>query len=208
MAGGAEAGSGSAASRPASRGPCGSPKSHLLLSSGVSPLVSMVKATDAGKKKRLGEVRMIRREEYAEVAMESKVEMIRALVPLGLMHVQELLDEEVRALAGERYRRKETASVGRRGVDGTGRGRTAASGGHPMTTLDLATVDHLLTTTRSVRKRLDLTRPVEPEMLERCIEIALQAPTGSNAQGWHFVVAMVRSSDTRKGHGHSIGQTR
>jgi nitroreductase len=57
-----------------------------------------------------------------------------------------------------------------------------------MTTLDLATVDHLLTTTRSVRKRLDLTRPVEPEVLERCIEIALQAPTGSNGQGWHFVV--------------------
>jgi nitroreductase len=57
-----------------------------------------------------------------------------------------------------------------------------------MTTLDLATVDRLLTTTRSVRKRLDLTRPVEPEVLERCIEIALQAPTGSNGQGWHFVV--------------------
>ena len=57
-----------------------------------------------------------------------------------------------------------------------------------MATLDLATVDHLLTTTRSVRKRLDLTRPVEPAVLERCIEIAFQAPTGSNAQGWHFVV--------------------
>ena len=54
--------------------------------------------------------------------------------------------------------------------------------------MDLATVDHLLTTTRSVRKRLDLTRPVEPEVIERCIEIALQAPTGSNLQGWHFMV--------------------
>jgi nitroreductase len=54
--------------------------------------------------------------------------------------------------------------------------------------MDLATVDHLLTTTRSVRKRLDLTRPVEPEVIERCIEIALQAPTGGNAQNWHFVV--------------------
>jgi nitroreductase len=54
--------------------------------------------------------------------------------------------------------------------------------------MDLATVDHLLTTTRSVRKRLDLTRPVEPEVVEKCIEIALQAPTGGNAQGWHFVV--------------------
>ena len=54
--------------------------------------------------------------------------------------------------------------------------------------MDLATVDHLLTTTRAVRKRLDLARPVEPEVLERCIEIALQAPSGSNRQGWHFVV--------------------
>jgi len=54
--------------------------------------------------------------------------------------------------------------------------------------MDIATVDDLLTTTRSVRKRLDVRRPVEPEVLERCIEIAFQAPTGSNAQGWHFVV--------------------
>jgi nitroreductase len=54
--------------------------------------------------------------------------------------------------------------------------------------MDLATVDHLLTTTRSVRKRLDLNRPVEPEVIAECLEIAIQAPTGSNAQGWHFVV--------------------
>jgi nitroreductase len=54
--------------------------------------------------------------------------------------------------------------------------------------MDVAAVDHLLTTTRSVRKRLDLERPVEPAVVARCIEIALQAPTGSNAQGWHFVV--------------------
>jgi nitroreductase len=57
-----------------------------------------------------------------------------------------------------------------------------------MPAMDLATVDHLLTTTRAVRKRLDLTRPVESEVIERCVEIAYQAPTGSNAQGWHFVV--------------------
>lgn len=54
--------------------------------------------------------------------------------------------------------------------------------------MDLAVADELLTTTRSVRKRLDLKRPVEPAVLERCIEIALQAPTGSNTQGWSFVV--------------------
>lgn len=54
--------------------------------------------------------------------------------------------------------------------------------------MDLSTVDKLLTSTRSVRKRLDLERAVEPEVIMECIEIALQAPTGSNAQGWHFVV--------------------
>lgn len=54
--------------------------------------------------------------------------------------------------------------------------------------MDVAAADHLLTTTRSVRRRLDFTRPVEPAVIERCIAIALQAPTGSNAQGWHFVV--------------------
>ncbi|HME73500.1 MAG TPA: nitroreductase family protein [Myxococcota bacterium] len=54
--------------------------------------------------------------------------------------------------------------------------------------MDVAALDHFLTTTRSVRKRLDLKRPVPPRLIEQCIEIALQAPTGSNAQGWHFVV--------------------
>ena len=53
--------------------------------------------------------------------------------------------------------------------------------------IDLKAADELLTTTRSVRKRLDLARPVPPELLEECIEIALQAPTGSNSQGWQFL---------------------
>jgi nitroreductase len=63
--------------------------------------------------------------------------------------------------------------------------------------MDLAAADHLLTTTRSVRKRLDFSRPVDTAVLERCIDIALQAPTGSNQQGWHFVV--VTDADKRKG---------
>jgi nitroreductase len=53
--------------------------------------------------------------------------------------------------------------------------------------LDLS-ADDLLTTTRSVRKRLDLTRDVPPEVVRECIEVAVQAPTGSNRQGWHWVV--------------------
>lgn len=56
-----------------------------------------------------------------------------------------------------------------------------------MGTLDL-TPDELLSTTRAVRKRLDLTRPVERELLEECFQLAMQAPTGGNAQGWHFIV--------------------
>jgi nitroreductase len=50
------------------------------------------------------------------------------------------------------------------------------------------TADEVLTTTRSVRKRLDLERPVPLDLVRECLEIALQAPSGSNRQTWHFVV--------------------
>ncbi len=53
---------------------------------------------------------------------------------------------------------------------------------------DLAVTDRLLTTTRAVRKRLDLDRPVEREVILDCLRLATQAPTGSNSQGWRFVV--------------------
>jgi len=48
--------------------------------------------------------------------------------------------------------------------------------------------DELLTTTRAVRKRLDLTRPVDRAVVEDCIEIAMQAPSGTNRQSWQFVL--------------------
>jgi nitroreductase len=48
--------------------------------------------------------------------------------------------------------------------------------------------DELLSTTRAVRRRLDLARPVEREVLEECFALAQQAPTASYAQHWHFVV--------------------
>jgi nitroreductase len=54
-------------------------------------------------------------------------------------------------------------------------------------TLDL-TAPELLTTTRAVRRRLDLDRPVDPALIEACVEIAVQAPTGRNRQRWSFVV--------------------
>ena len=47
--------------------------------------------------------------------------------------------------------------------------------------------DDVLTTTRAVRKRLDFDRPVEREVIEECLQIALQAPTGSNTQGWQWI---------------------
>src|ERR1700736_5517422 len=65
-------------------------------------------------------------------------------------------------------------------------------------TLDL-TPDQLLSTTRTVRKRLDLSRPVERDLLEECFDLALQAPTGGNQQGWHFVV--VTDADQKKALG-------
>jgi nitroreductase len=49
------------------------------------------------------------------------------------------------------------------------------------------TADEVLTTTRSVRKRLDFDTPVPREVLMECLEIALQAPTGSNSQGWQWL---------------------
>ncbi|MGE0219495.1 nitroreductase family protein [Mycolicibacterium sp.] len=53
-------------------------------------------------------------------------------------------------------------------------------------TLNLS-FDEVLTTTRSVRKRLDFDKPVPRDVLMECLELALQAPTGSNTQGWQWV---------------------
>ena len=47
--------------------------------------------------------------------------------------------------------------------------------------------DELLSTTRAVRKRLDFDRPVPMDVIKECMELAVQAPTGSNAQGWQFM---------------------
>ena len=65
-------------------------------------------------------------------------------------------------------------------------------------TLNLS-VDEVLTTTRSVRKRLDFDKPVSHETLMECLELALQAPTGSNSQGWQWV--FVDDPDKKKAIG-------
>lgn len=60
-----------------------------------------------------------------------------------------------------------------------------------MTRLNLS-ADQVLSTTRAVRKRLDLDRPVAMSLIRECLDLALQAPSGSNAQGWQFVVVTDR----------------
>ncbi|MFB3104721.1 MAG: nitroreductase family protein, partial [Pseudomonadales bacterium] len=61
---------------------------------------------------------------------------------------------------------------------------------------DIPMTDELLATTRAVRKRLDLTKPVPRDVINECLELAIQAPTGSNSQGWRWVV--VEDADKRK----------
>jgi nitroreductase len=59
--------------------------------------------------------------------------------------------------------------------------------------------DELLSTTRAVRRRLDLERPVEREVLEDCLRLAQQAPAASYREDWHFVV--VTDADKRQALG-------
>ena len=53
---------------------------------------------------------------------------------------------------------------------------------------DVKMTDELLATTRAVRKRLDLDRKVPRDVINECLELAVQAPTGSNSQGWRWLV--------------------
>src|SRR5438045_7127165 len=70
-------------------------------------------------------------------------------------------------------------------------------------TLNL-TPDELLSTTRAVRKRLDFDRPVPVELVRECVEVATQAPTGSNQQGWHWMI--VTDAEKRKAIGEMYKQ--
>jgi nitroreductase len=60
----------------------------------------------------------------------------------------------------------------------------------PDTPFDLNETDRLLSTTRAVRRRLDLARPVEREVILDCIRLSQQAPTASNTQKWRWMVVM------------------
>jgi nitroreductase len=59
--------------------------------------------------------------------------------------------------------------------------------------------DEVLSTTRSVRRRLDLERPVDPALIDECLQLAVQAPTSEGHENWHFVV--VTDADQRKALG-------
>jgi len=61
--------------------------------------------------------------------------------------------------------------------------------------MEISSADELLSTTRAVRKRLDLSRPVEREVILDCLRLAVQAPTASNNQDWRWVV--VTDADKR-----------
>lgn len=80
-----------------------------------------------------------------------------------------------------------------------------------MPALDGMSLDHVLLTTRSVRKRLDLSRPVSPEVLRECFELAHQAPSQSDTQCFHFVVVTDPAQRATLGdlfrRGHEIYKT-
>ena len=68
---------------------------------------SVLKINEKGKRKRvLGKAETVSAEEFQALEMDAKVEVIQALIPLGLMHVSEMLEAEVETLAGKRYRRE------------------------------------------------------------------------------------------------------
>ncbi len=76
---------------------------------------SMQRVVGRGKKsRRLGKVEVLERADYEGLELDTKVELILGLIPLGLMHVEQVLADEVRHLAGAKHARKGEAQVGRR----------------------------------------------------------------------------------------------
>lgn len=74
----------------------------------------------------------------------------------------------------------------------------------PEFPFDLGVFDHVLSTTRAVRKRLDLTRPVERDVIRQCVALSQQTPTGQDAQGWRWVI--VHDAEKRAALGEIYGR--
>ena len=106
-------------------------------------------------------------------------------------------DAQGPARAAQQAGRAEGVAEGRRrGRDSVGRYAWRPRNRGTAMELDTDICDELLATTRAVRKRLDLTRPVPRDVVEDCLELAVQAPTGSNSQTWRWVV--VDDADKRQ----------
>jgi nitroreductase len=73
-----------------------------------------------------------------------------------------------------------------------------------LTLLNLSN-DELLTITRTVRKRLDLQRPVQRGIVEECLRIAFQAPNGQNRQDYGWVVVDDPALRQRMGELYRLG---
>src|SRR5439155_21608335 len=82
------------------------------------------------RKRSLGEVRVLLREDYQGLELNARVELIQSLIPLGLMHAQLLLEEEVEALAGPRYAHRDAPreQSGDRGAGPTAGADPSAAG--------------------------------------------------------------------------------
>jgi nitroreductase len=74
-----------------------------------------------------------------------------------------------------------------------------------MAVYDLSITDALLSTTRAVRKRLDFERPVSNDIIRECIQLAVQAPTGANRQGWRWIVITDRDKRNAMGEIYRSG---
>src|SRR5262245_28034252 len=68
-----------------------------------------------------------------------------------------------------------------------------------MPVYDLSLTDPLLSTTRAVRKRLDFEKPVSKDIVRECLQLALQAPTGANRQGWRWIIITDQAKRTALG---------
>ena len=74
-----------------------------------------------------------------------------------------------------------------------------------MSTLNLS-AEELLTTTRAVRQRLDFDKPVSEALIRECVELALQAPTGGNTQGWQLLAVFDADKRHNKAVASSLGE--
>ena len=161
----------------------------------------------------LGAVDVIDREGYAELEVDAKVELIRSVVPLGLLHIEELLDEEVTALAGERDARKDPSVGGRR------HGRNPGTVGLAGQRVPIRVPRIRPVTAREIPRRsyeaLQGDRAVHDLLLRRVLygiscrhsTAAAEAIPGAIGRRWCTTLRLRRGSCWLSGHGDRCGCT-